>query len=226
MFAVWDPILGLSKSENARAVVAGYDALDRYEKLLRKKARELIDRLEKEGGIGIVMLARAYHHDPGINRGILDELQKRGYPVLSQDTLPLDEDLMDRLFGEEVRAGITSHPLDISDVWRSTTSANGSLKLWAAKFTARHPNLVAVELSNFKCGHDAPIYSTVERIIESSGTPYFAFKDIDENRPSGAIKIRVETIDYFLKQYRKEMEEARPAAIQTRGLHDPRVSIV
>jgi len=98
--------------------------------------------------------------------------------------------------------------------------------LWAAKFTARHPNLVAVELSNFKCGHDAPIYSTVERIIESSGTPYFAFKDIDENRPSGAIKIRVETIDCFLKQYRKEMEEARPAAIQTRGLQDPRVFVV
>jgi len=95
-------------------------------------------------------------------------------------------------------------------VWKYTFSASSANKLWAAKFTARHPNLIALELSNFKCGHDAPIYSTVERIIESSGTPYFAFKDIDENRPAGSIKLRVETIDYFLRQYRKHLMDARP----------------
>ena len=67
------------------------------------------------------------------------------------------------------------------------------------------PNLVALELSSFKCGHDAPIYSVVEEIVEHSGTPYFCFKDIDENKPTGSIKIRVETIGYFLKRYREDM---------------------
>ncbi|MGB7592549.1 MAG: hypothetical protein WBO19_15040 [Terriglobia bacterium] len=38
-----------------------------------------------------------------------------------------------------------------------------------------------------------------------SGTPYFSFKDMDENKPTGSIKIRVETISYFLKRYREEM---------------------
>jgi predicted nucleotide-binding protein (sugar kinase/HSP70/actin superfamily) len=75
------------------------------------------------------------------------------------------------------------------------------MKVWAAKFTARHPNLVALEISSFKCGHDAPVYTVVERIIEQSGTPYFCFKDLDENKPATSIKIRVETIDYFLKRY-------------------------
>ena len=85
-----------------------------------------------------------------------------------------------------------------------------------AKFTARHPNLVALELSSFKCGHDAPIYSVIEQIIERSGTPYFCFKDIDENRPAGAIKIRIETIAYFLKRYGERMaaEAARRRAIE------------
>ena len=69
----------------------------------------------------------------------------------------------------------------------------------------RHPNLVALELSSFKCGHDAPIYTVVEEIVEHSGTPYFCFKDIDENKPTGSIKIRVETIGYFLKRYREDM---------------------
>ena len=62
-----------------------------------------------------------------------------------------------------------------------------------------------MEVSNFKCGHDAPIYSVIESIIENSGTPYFAFKDLDENKPTGSIKIRVETIDYFLKRYSENL---------------------
>ena len=107
-------------------------------------------------------------------------------------------------------------PWTLSDVWKHTFSANSAFKVWAAKFTARHPNLIAVELSNFKCGHDAPIYSTVEKIIEYSGTPYFAFKDIDENRPAGSIKLRVETIDYFLKQLKKKIA-ARDDELLSKG---------
>jgi predicted nucleotide-binding protein (sugar kinase/HSP70/actin superfamily) len=72
--------------------------------------------------------------------------------------------------------------------------------------------LVALEISSFKCGHDAPIYGVVEGIIEQSGTPYFCFKDLDENKPSGSIRIRVETIDYFLRRYREEVIRKREAA--------------
>jgi predicted nucleotide-binding protein (sugar kinase/HSP70/actin superfamily) len=151
------------------------------------------------------MLGRPYHHDPGLNHEILEEFQKLGYPVFSQSTLPIDEDLLDRLFGEEVRAGMISSPLEIQDVWKNSYSCNTNLKVWAAKFTARHPNLVALEMSSFKCGHDAPIYGVVEGIIEKSGTPYFSFKDLDENKPTGSVRIRVETIDYFLRRYREDV---------------------
>jgi len=34
---------------------------------------------------------------------------------------------------------------------------------------------------------------------------YFCFKDIDENKPTGSIRIRVETIGYFLKRYREDI---------------------
>jgi predicted nucleotide-binding protein (sugar kinase/HSP70/actin superfamily) len=121
------------------------------------------------------------------------------------DSLPIDDDIVWRLFGDEVEAGVIKHPLDIQDVWKNSYSENTSRKVWAAKYTARHPNLVALELSSFKCGHDAPIYTVVEEIVQNSGTPYFCFKDIDENKPTGSIKIRVETIGYFLKRYREDM---------------------
>jgi len=211
MLQTWQPILGLSPEENERAVAAGFAALDSVEASILRRAREVIDQLEREDRIGIVMLGRPYLHDPGLNHDILEEFQKLGYPIFSQSTLPRDEDLLERLFGDEVRAGVIKHPLDIGDVWKNTFSASTNHKIWAAKFTARHPNLVAVEMSSFKCGHDAPIYAAIESIIERSGTPYFCFKDLDENKPSGSIRIRVETIDYFLRRYRQQIIRRRQA---------------
>ncbi len=212
MFQALDPVLGLSDEENDRAIEAGFQALKNYETNIRNRARQVIDQLEREDRIGIVMLGRPYHHDPGLNHEILEEFQKLGYPIFSQNTLPIDEDLLERLFGDEVRAGVISSPLDIGDAWKNSYSCSTNHKVWAAKFTARHPNLVALEISSFKCGHDAPIYGVIEGIIEQSGTPYFCFKDLDENKPSGSIKIRVETIDYFLRRYREEVIRKRKAA--------------
>jgi activator of 2-hydroxyglutaryl-CoA dehydratase/predicted nucleotide-binding protein (sugar kinase/HSP70/actin superfamily) len=211
LFEAWGPFLGLSQEENRRAVEVGFRELLAYEADIQRRAREVLEQLEREKRVGIVVLARPYHHDPGLNHDILEEFQKLGYPVFSQSTLPMDPDLIERLFGEEVRSGVIRDPLEIQDVWKNSYSANTNQKVWAAKFTARHPNLVALELSSFKCGHDAPIYSVVEGIIEKSGTPYFSFKDIDENKPSGSIRIRVETIHYFLKRYVEDMRK-RPVS--------------
>jgi len=204
MLQAWGPVLGLSKEENDRALAVGYREQEIYESGLRRRARQLLDQLEAEDRLGIVMLGRPYHHDPGINHEIMAQFQKLGYPIFSQSTLPIDEDLMERLFGDEIRIGVIDHALDITDVWKTAFSASSNQKLWAAKFTARHPNLVTIEFSSFKCGHDAPIYSAIEQIIERSGTPFFSFKDMDENRPAHSIQLRVETIDYFLKRYQED----------------------
>jgi len=203
LFRAWAPLLGLSRAENDRAVQVGLETLAAFESGIQRQARTLLDQLEQEGRMGIVMLGRPYHHDPGLNHGILEEFQRLGYPIFSQCTLPMDEDLLDRLFGEDVRNGFIAGPLDISDVWKNRYSASTNHKIWAAKFAARHPNLAAIELSSFKCGHDAPIYNVIERILEYSGTPFFAFKDLDENKPSGSLRIRVETVDHFLRLHRE-----------------------
>jgi predicted CoA-substrate-specific enzyme activase len=198
-------ILGLSWEENVRAVEAGLKAQETFTNNLRAQGREILKRLEAEDRIGIVVLGRPYHNDPGINHEILEEFQKIGYPVLTLQSLPVDDETTYPLFEEDIRSGAIEHPMDIRDAWKNSYSENTSQKVWAAKFTARHPNLVALELSSFKCGHDAPIYSAVEETVTKSGTPYFSFKDIDENKPTGSIKIRVETIGYFLKRYREDM---------------------
>ncbi len=206
MYEEFRDIFGLSPEENKRAVEQGYRALEYFDNVtMRGAAREVLEQLEREDRLGVVLLGRPYHNDPGVNHEILEEFQKLGYPVFAQDCLPIDDDMVWRLFGPEVESGEIPHPLAITDVWKNSYSENTSRKVWAAKYVARHPNLVALELSSFKCGHDAPIYTVVEEIVEHSGTPYFCFKDIDENKPTGSIRIRVETIGYFLKRYREDM---------------------
>ncbi len=87
MLQAWQPVLGLSQEENDRAVESGFAALKDYETSIRRRARQVLDQLEREDRIGIVMLGRPYHHDPGLNHEILDEFQKLGYPIFSQNTL-------------------------------------------------------------------------------------------------------------------------------------------
>ena len=98
-------------------------------------------------------------------------------------------------------------PLSVSDVWPENYSTNSVQKVWAAKFAARHPNVVVLDLSSFKCGHDAPTYGLIDSIISSSGTPYSALHDIDANKPAGSIKIRVKTFAHTLKLHEEKLRD-------------------
>jgi predicted CoA-substrate-specific enzyme activase len=209
MYLAFRDALGLTPEENARACRAAWTHLDAAGLRLRNQARRVLDRLEATDRIGIVLLSRPYHSDPGVCHDIPGEFQKLGFPVFTPESLPRDPDLLERLFGDEVRAGAMQSALAIDDAWKNSYSENMNGKVWAAKYAARHPNLVALELSSFKCGHDAPIYSVIEEIIERSGTPYFCFKDIDENKPTGAIRLRVETIAYFLRRHGEQLADRR-----------------
>ena len=202
-------VLGVTEEENKEAIEIALKVWRGFFDSLRQDSRAVLDKLEEEAKLGVVMLGRPYHNDPGLNHEIMEEIQKKGYPIFSIDSLPQDEDILERLFGEEIKAGIIESPMEINDVWKNSYSENSSKKVWGAKYVARHPNLVAIDLSSFKCGHDAPIYNTVEHIIEASETPYFTFHDIDESKPSGSIKIRVETIDYFLQRYQEYLQRLK-----------------
>jgi predicted nucleotide-binding protein (sugar kinase/HSP70/actin superfamily) len=48
---------------------------------------------------------------------------------------------------------------------------------------------------------DQPTYSPVRQIVERSGTLFFSFQDLDSTKPAGSVKIRVETIAYYLEKY-------------------------
>ena len=117
--------------------------------------------------------------------------------------LPRDAETMQRLFGDEIAQGLIDDPFDIRDVWAENYSTNSAQKVWAAKFAARHPNLAVVDISSFKCGHDAPTYAIIDKILSASRTPHLTLHDLDANKPGGSFKIRIKTFAYALEEYRK-----------------------
>jgi predicted CoA-substrate-specific enzyme activase len=205
LYTTFSPHFSIGKGENAMAAAEAFKAMDNYFDELKMNSRKILHQLVKNNKVGLLMLGRPYHNDPGLNNVILDLNQQKGYPILSMESLPDNEQELEMLFGEDIRAGRISHPKEISDVYANAYSSNTNLKMWAAKYAARHPNLAVIDLSNFKCGMDSPIYNVIEGILEATKTPFFTFHDIDENKPSGSINIRVETISYALKKYEREL---------------------
>lgn len=207
MFNEWAPLLGLTEDENDFAVDQAFKAVQAFEDEMERKGREILDEVTRENRVALVMLGRPYHNDPGLNHSVLEEFQALGYPILSMRSLPRDKATMDRLFAEDIAKGVIENGLDVTDVWPENYSTNSVQKVWAAKYASRHANLACLDLSSFKCGHDAPTYGLIDSIIASAGKAYSALHDIDANKPSGSIKIRVKTYAHTLMLLKEKLED-------------------
>jgi predicted nucleotide-binding protein (sugar kinase/HSP70/actin superfamily) len=207
MFDEWGPLLGVTQDENDHAVDEAFKAVQAFEDEMERKGREILDEVTRENRVALVMLGRPYHNDPGLNHSVLEEFQALGYPILSMRSLPRDKPTMDKLFAEDIAKGVIENGLDVTDVWPENYSTNSVQKVWAAKYASRHPNMACLDLSSFKCGHDAPTYGLIDSIIASAGKAYSALHDIDANKPSGSIKIRVKTYAYTLMLLKEKLED-------------------
>jgi predicted CoA-substrate-specific enzyme activase len=213
MFEAFRSVLGVTEDESDFAVEEGLAALARFDEDLQDKGRAILEQVEYENKVAILVLGRPYHLDPGLHHGIPDEFQVLGYPILSIRSIPKDPEWLRRFYGDEEH-----DPLDVNDVWPENYSANSAQKVWAAKFASRHPNVAILDLSSFKCGHDAPTYGIIDSIVAKSGVPSSSLHDIDANKPGGSIKIRVKTYAHSLKLREEHLEDvaARRAELERR----------
>ena len=208
MFEAWGERLRVTRDESDFAVEQGWIAMRCFDAEMQRRGMLLLEQLEDEDKVGILVLGRPYHNDPGLNHGVLDEFQALGYPLLSIRSIPKDSEWLGRFFADDAPGG---NILGVADVWPEAYSTNSAEKVWAAKFAARHPNLVVLDFSSFKCGHDAPTYGMIDSIVSVSATPYSALHDIDANKPSGSIKIRVRTYAHALQRHADKLQDLRAA---------------
>ncbi len=199
LYSTFADRLEVTEDESDFAVEQGLLALQEFERDLQDKGRAILETVEAEDRMAILVLNRPYHADPGLNHGIPEEFQVLGYPILSLRSIPKDEDYLARYFKEDLQKGTIKSPLELNHVWPENYSANSSQKVWGAVFASHHPNVAVLDLSSFKCGHDAPTYGMVDTILSTAKTPASALHDLDANKPGGSIKIRVKTYAHSLK---------------------------
>ncbi len=227
LFRTFRDELRVTEDESNFAAEQAFAALDRYDQDVQAKGRAILDQVEYENRVAILVMGRPYHMDPGLHHGIPDEFQVLGYPILSIRSIPKDHEWLNRFFKEDLEKGLIDSPLDINDVWPENYSANSAMKVWAAKFAARHPNVVMLDLSSFKCGHDAPTFGIIDRIVERSAVPYSALHDLDANKPGGSIKIRVKTYAHSLKLHQERLEDiAKRKDELARRIDEKRLSLL
>ena len=227
MLAAFAEHLQMTEDENNFAVDQAYQALKHFDEHMQEKGRIMLDAVEADNRMALLMIGRPYHNDPGMNHSVLEEYQAMGYPILSMRSIPKDKDYLKRFFREDLANEHVESPLEIHDIWPENYSVNSVQKVWAAKFAARHPNVAVLDLSSFKCGHDAPTYGLIDRVMEASGSPYSALHDIDANKPSGSIKIRVKTYGYTLRLAEEKLEdETRRRQEAERALVEKRLQLL
>lgn len=205
LFEQWTELLQLTPDENHHACTEALKAMQIIDQELEHHGLEVLHKAEQENDLVLLLLGRPYHNDPGINHDIMEEFQTLGYPILSIRSIPKDTDYLRNFFKQDLNENRISDVFDIRDVWPENYSVNSAQKVWAAKFAARHPNIAVLDLSSFKCGHDAPTYGIIDKIMSSSKTPYMTMHEIDANKPAGSIKIRVKTYAYTLQLYREKL---------------------
>ncbi|OIJ13733.1 CoA activase [Anaerobacillus alkalilacustris] len=209
LFEAFVDILNITEDENNFAVEQGFMAMEAFDKEMEDKGKAILEDVEKNGRLAILMIGRPYHSDPGLNHRVLEEYQVKGFPILSMRSIPKDERWVSKYFQDDLKTEKITSPFDINDVWPENFSSNSAQKVWATKFAARHPNIALLDLSSFKCGHDAPTYGIIDLITGTANVPYSALHDIDANKPSGSIKIRVKTYHHSLKLREEQLEDAR-----------------
>jgi predicted nucleotide-binding protein (sugar kinase/HSP70/actin superfamily) len=214
MYDCLKDVFDIDMAETQRAVDAGYKALREFNQKARDETRKILTWCAREGKPCVLVLARPYHMDPGIGHEIESDLQAHGYPIVWLQYLPIDDDLLGWIFGEEVQAKKIRSPLDISDVWTSSNSSNTNEILWGAKFATRFPWITCVlRLSSYECGMDQPTYTPTQKIVEATGTLFFKFGDLDSTKPAGSIRIRIETIVHYLAKYSDKIIQKKLALL-------------
>jgi len=209
LYATWGERLAVTWDEHVAAVAHAWRAQHAFEAGLEQEGGAILDQIVAERRMAVVMLGRPYHDDGGVNHGIPDELQAQGYPVLTLRSIPKDRDWLRQFFADDLRAGRIEDVFDIRDVWPENFSANSAQKIWATKFVARHPNLAALDLSSFKCGHDAPTYGIMDEILKAASTPRLIMHDLDANKAVGSISIRTRTFAYALSRRTAHLQSER-----------------
>lgn len=186
----------ISKLEIKQALKEAEREQMAYIEWLHQRGEEVVAQLEKENKKGIVMAARPYHIDPGINHGLPDEIIRLGMAVLTEDSIA-------HLVPEQKHVGSVNQWTFHSRLYR------------AADVVKKYPQLELLQLTSFGCGIDAITTDTVEEILAEDDQLYTWIK-MDEVSNFGAARIRLRSLKAAMDERESGVASAKVKPLQKR----------
>ncbi len=176
----------IPKQEMRQALRMSFIEEESYKGWLRRRGEEVIAQLQKENKKGIVVAGHPYHIDPAINHGLLEEINRLGMAVLTEDSIC-------HLAPEKPR-------LDVVNQWTFH-----SRLYQAADVVKEHPELELLQVTSFGCGLDAITTDAVEDILQEDHQLYTWIK-MDEVSNLGAARIRLRSLKAAIAERDKQTE--------------------
>jgi predicted CoA-substrate-specific enzyme activase len=161
---------GISKTAIKKAIYKADKIQTSFEKRLVDYGTEVL-RTIPENCRPVVLLGRPYNStDQHLNLGLVEKL-------INQNVMPIPLDMLDLT------------PYNIFENYRNMYWPNGQKLIAAAQLVAKHENLYAVYISNFRCGPDSFLWHYISE--ELKGKP-FLHLEIDEHSADAGMITRIE----------------------------------
>ncbi|MBR6579837.1 MAG: 2-hydroxyacyl-CoA dehydratase [Ruminococcus sp.] len=163
----------------AAAVDKAFEAYNKQQSDISRKAEEIIAQARAEKRNIIVLAGRPYHIDREINHGIHKLITSLGMAVVTEDSVAA--------LAETPELGVLNQWTYHSRLYR------------AAQYVTTQPDMQLIQLVSFGCGIDAVTGDEVRNILESGGKLYTQLK-IDEINNLGAARIRLRSLVAAMEQ--------------------------
>lgn len=192
--------LGVSHRAADLAFEKAHESQAQFKSQLRNVAQEILENAIEEDRNVILLLGRPYHIDPLINHKIPDILTNFGLDVITEDSIPLDDEPI----------------LDNRHVMTQWEYLNRYFH--AARWAGRQANVEVVQLNSFGCGPDPFILEEVNTILGEYGKSPTVIR-IDEIESTGSTKLRLRSMLESMRQSRP-VERVFKARKKTRLYED------
>lgn len=156
-----------------KAVGFASKAQETFESELKKKGKEVLDKVTKENTYAVIMAARPYHNDSLVNHELPELFVNMGVPVLTVDSLD-----------DYSNTDLSKSRLDIVNNFHARVLGGSIL-------AAKHKNLEFVQIVSFGCGHDACLSDEAVRLMKEIGDKAPLILKVDESDAQGPLRIRV-----------------------------------
>jgi predicted CoA-substrate-specific enzyme activase len=188
--------LGVPHAVADQAFEKAQEAQRYFKSQLRNITQEILVNAVEEDRHVILLLGRPYHIDPLINHKIPDILTNFGLDVITEDSIPLDDEPI----------------LDNRHVMTQWEFLNRYFH--AARWAGQQGHVEVVQLNSFGCGPDPFILEEVNTILGEYGKSPTVIR-IDEIESTGSTKLRLRSMLESLRQS-KSVERVFKARKKTR----------